>query len=121
MYKLRKVIAVYLFAEKKHAIQHVSFPPQANASVPADSFLFELTRVQMSDQLPAMTEALKSIRARGLKTAVLTNNFYLESGESFLPIDRKQFDVVSFVLHKTSHFLGPLLYYGSCSLAVVLA
>ncbi|XP_034284743.1 acyl-CoA dehydrogenase family member 10 [Pantherophis guttatus] len=66
----------------------------ANASVPADSFLFELTRIQMSDQLPAMTEAVKCIRARGLKTAVLTNNFYLENGESFLPIDRKQFDVV---------------------------
>ncbi|XP_029139869.1 acyl-CoA dehydrogenase family member 10 [Protobothrops mucrosquamatus] len=66
----------------------------ANASVPADSFLFELTRQQMSDQLPAMTEAVKGIRARGLKTAVLTNNFYLESGESFLPIDRKQFDVI---------------------------
>lgn len=42
-----------------------------------------------------MTEAVKCIRARGLKTAVLTNNFYLENGQSFLPIDRKQFDVVS--------------------------
>uniref|UniRef100_A0A8C5WN56 Acyl-CoA dehydrogenase family member 10 n=1 Tax=Laticauda laticaudata TaxID=8630 RepID=A0A8C5WN56_LATLA len=66
----------------------------ANASVPADSFLFELTRIEMSDQLPAMTEAVKCIRARGLKAAILTNNFYLESGESFLPIDRKQFDVI---------------------------
>ncbi|ETE71599.1 Acyl-CoA dehydrogenase family member 11 [Ophiophagus hannah] len=66
----------------------------ANASVPADSFLFELTRIEMSDQLPAMTEAVKCIRARGLKTAVLTNNFYLESEESFLPIDRKLFDVI---------------------------
>ncbi|XP_070619393.1 acyl-CoA dehydrogenase family member 10 isoform X2 [Erythrolamprus reginae] len=66
----------------------------ANASVPAESFLFELTKVQMSDQLPAMTEAVKCIRARGLKTAVLTNNFYLENGECFLPIDRKQFDVI---------------------------
>lgn len=81
--------------EKKHPILHFFFPPQANASVPADSFLLELTRIQMSDQLPAMTEAVRCIRARGLKTAVLTNNFYLENGESFLPIDRKQFDVVS--------------------------
>ncbi|KAG8146007.1 hypothetical protein E2320_012432 [Naja naja] len=53
----------------------------ANASVPVDSFLFELTRTEMSDQLPAMTEAVKCIRAR-------------ESGENFLPIDRKQFDVI---------------------------
>uniref|UniRef100_A0A8C6YE96 Acyl-CoA dehydrogenase family member 10 n=1 Tax=Naja naja TaxID=35670 RepID=A0A8C6YE96_NAJNA len=53
----------------------------ANASVPVDSFLFELTRTEMSDQLPAMTEAVKCIRARGLKT-------------NFLPIDRKQFDVI---------------------------
>ncbi|KAM6423102.1 acyl-CoA dehydrogenase family member 10 isoform 1-T1 [Liasis olivaceus] len=66
----------------------------ANSSVPADSFLFELTSFQMSEQLPAMTEAVKCIRAKGLKTAVLTNNFYLDSGESFLPIDRKQFDVI---------------------------
>uniref|UniRef100_A0A8C6YE68 Acyl-CoA dehydrogenase family member 10 n=1 Tax=Naja naja TaxID=35670 RepID=A0A8C6YE68_NAJNA len=40
---------------------------------------FSLT--EMSDQLPAMTEAVKCIRARGLKT-------------NFLPIDRKQFDVI---------------------------
>ncbi|XP_063171514.1 acyl-CoA dehydrogenase family member 10 [Candoia aspera] len=66
----------------------------ANSSVPADSFFLELTSVQMSEQLPAMTEAVKCIRAKGLKTAVLTNNFYLDSGESFLPIDRKQFDVI---------------------------
>lgn len=106
MYKLRKIIAAYLFTEKKNPIQHVSFPPQANASVPVDSFLFELTRLQMSDQLPVMTEAVKGIRARGLKTAVLTNNFYLESGESFLPIDRKQFDVVSFCAPQNIPLLG---------------
>ncbi|XP_032085673.1 acyl-CoA dehydrogenase family member 10 isoform X2 [Thamnophis elegans] len=66
----------------------------ANADVPVDSFLFELTRIEMSDQLHAMTEAVKCIRGSGLKTAVLTNNFYLENGESFLPLDRKQFDVI---------------------------
>nr|XP_048676888.1 acyl-CoA dehydrogenase family member 10 isoform X5 [Caretta caretta] len=66
----------------------------ANFSVPVDSFLSDLTSSQMSKQLPIMTEALKCIRAEGLKTAVLSNNFYLHSGVSFLPLDRNQFDVV---------------------------
>lgn len=46
-----------------------------------------------------MIEAIKCIRAKGLKTAVLSNNFYLHSGESFLPLDRRQFDVVSLEVH----------------------
>ncbi|XP_075754847.1 acyl-CoA dehydrogenase family member 10 isoform X1 [Pelodiscus sinensis] len=66
----------------------------ANFSVPVDSFLSELTSSQMSKQLPIMTEALACIRAEGLKTAVLSNNFYLNSGMSFFPLDRNQFDVV---------------------------
>ncbi|XP_067395613.1 acyl-CoA dehydrogenase family member 10 isoform X1 [Emydura macquarii macquarii] len=66
----------------------------ANFSVPVDSFLSDLTSSQVSKQLPIMTEALECIRAEGLKTAVLSNNFYLHSGGSFLPLDRKQFDVV---------------------------
>ncbi|XP_061459477.1 acyl-CoA dehydrogenase family member 10 isoform X2 [Rhineura floridana] len=48
----------------------------------------------MSEQLPVVTEAIKYIRAEGLKTAVLSNNFYLHNGDSFLPLDRKQFDVI---------------------------
>ncbi|XP_075754849.1 acyl-CoA dehydrogenase family member 10 isoform X2 [Pelodiscus sinensis] len=67
---------------------------EANFSVPVDSFLSELTSSQMSKQLPIMTEALACIRAEGLKTAVLSNNFYLNSGMSFFPLDRNQFDVV---------------------------
>ncbi|KAJ6656692.1 hypothetical protein lerEdw1_003579 [Lerista edwardsae] len=66
----------------------------ANTSIPVDSFLSDFTSGQMARQLPVMTEAIKRIRAKGLKTAVLSNNFYLPSGESFLPLDRRQFDVV---------------------------
>ncbi|XP_034974282.2 acyl-CoA dehydrogenase family member 10 isoform X2 [Zootoca vivipara] len=66
----------------------------AKSSVPVESFLADLTSVRMSGQLPIMTEAIKRIRAEGLKTAVLSNNFYLPSGESFLPLDRQQFDVI---------------------------
>ncbi|XP_063641049.1 acyl-CoA dehydrogenase family member 10 isoform X21 [Pan troglodytes] len=41
-----------------------------------------------------MTEAITQIRAKGLQTAVLSNNFYLPNQKSFLPLDRKQFDVI---------------------------
>ncbi|XP_068937520.1 acyl-CoA dehydrogenase family member 10 isoform X2 [Petaurus breviceps papuanus] len=62
--------------------------------VPVDSFFSLLTSGQVAKQFSVMTEAINRIRAEGLKTAVLSNNFYLPNGESFLPLDRKQFDVV---------------------------
>ncbi|XP_053328863.1 acyl-CoA dehydrogenase family member 10 isoform X2 [Spea bombifrons] len=62
--------------------------------VPIHSFLRELTSNFMVKQLPCMTEAIQCIRAEGLKTAVLSNNFFLHSGEAFLPLDRSQFDVI---------------------------
>nr|XP_013808351.1 PREDICTED: acyl-CoA dehydrogenase family member 10 [Apteryx mantelli mantelli] len=66
----------------------------ANVSVPVGSFLLNLIRNEMIKQLPIMAEAAQCIRAEGLKTAVLSNNFCLLNGESFLPLDRKQFDVI---------------------------
>ncbi|XP_077318134.1 acyl-CoA dehydrogenase family member 10 [Lithobates pipiens] len=63
-------------------------------TVPVQSFLTDLTSNEMVKQHPAMTEAIQCIRAEGLKTAVLSNNFFVHSGESFLPIDRSYFDVV---------------------------
>ncbi|XP_069611155.1 acyl-CoA dehydrogenase family member 10 [Ranitomeya imitator] len=62
--------------------------------VPVHSFLSDLTGKEMAKQLPAMTEAIQCIKAEGLKTAVLSNNFFVHSGESFLPIDRSQFNVI---------------------------
>uniref|UniRef100_A0A8C4LX59 Acyl-CoA dehydrogenase family member 10 n=1 Tax=Equus asinus asinus TaxID=83772 RepID=A0A8C4LX59_EQUAS len=62
--------------------------------VPVDSFFSLLTSEQVAKQFPVMTEAITQIRAKGLRTAVLSNNFYLPDGKSFLPLDRKQFDVV---------------------------
>ncbi|XP_051828757.1 acyl-CoA dehydrogenase family member 10 [Antechinus flavipes] len=62
--------------------------------VPVDSFFSLMTSGHVAKQFSVMTEAINRIRAEGLKTAVLSNNFYLPSGESFLPLDRKQFDVV---------------------------
>lgn len=66
----------------------------AKTSVPVSSYFSLLTSEQVTKQFPVMTQAISQIRAKGLQTAVLTNNFHLSSGESFLPLDRKQFDVV---------------------------
>ncbi|XP_038431034.1 acyl-CoA dehydrogenase family member 10 isoform X1 [Canis lupus familiaris] len=66
----------------------------SKTSVPVGSFLSLLTSEQVAKQFPVMTDAITQIRAKGLRTAVLSNNFYLPNGKSFLPLDRKQFDVV---------------------------
>ncbi|KAM9281358.1 acyl-CoA dehydrogenase family member 10 isoform 2-T3 [Morus bassanus] len=66
----------------------------ANICVPVDSFLSDLIRNEMIKQLPIMAEAVQCIRAEGLKTALLSNDFCLPNGESFLPLDQKHFDVV---------------------------
>ncbi|XP_058136959.1 acyl-CoA dehydrogenase family member 10 isoform X2 [Dasypus novemcinctus] len=66
----------------------------SKTSVPVDSFFSLLTCEQVAKPFPVMTEAITQIRAKGLQTAVLSNNFYLPNGKSFLPLDRKQFDVV---------------------------
>ncbi|XP_029426479.1 acyl-CoA dehydrogenase family member 10 isoform X2 [Nannospalax galili] len=66
----------------------------AKTSVPVDSFFSLLTSEQVAKQFPVMTQAISQIRAKGLQTAVLSNNFCLSNGKSFLPLDRKQFDVV---------------------------
>ncbi|KAJ8779333.1 hypothetical protein J1605_012795 [Eschrichtius robustus] len=66
----------------------------SKTSVPVDSFFSLLTSERVAKQFPVMTEAITQIRAKGLQTAVLSNNFYLPNGKSFLPLDWKQFDVV---------------------------
>ncbi|XP_062941886.1 acyl-CoA dehydrogenase family member 10 isoform X2 [Cynocephalus volans] len=66
----------------------------SKTSVPVDSFFSLLTSDRVAKQFPVMTEAITQIRAKGLQTAVLSNNFCLPSGKSFFPLDRKQFDVV---------------------------
>ncbi|KAM6246925.1 LOW QUALITY PROTEIN: acyl-CoA dehydrogenase family member 10 [Porphyrio hochstetteri] len=66
----------------------------ANVCVPVDSFLSDLIRKEMMKQLPIMAEAVRCIRAEGLKTALLSNNFYLLNGKRSLSLDRKHFDVM---------------------------
>ncbi|KAG5840256.1 hypothetical protein ANANG_G00186880 [Anguilla anguilla] len=72
----------------KECSQIVSCP------VSASSFLQALTTGPMARPLPAMMEAVQCVRAEGLKTAVLSNNFRLQGGATYLPVDRSAFDVV---------------------------
>ncbi|NXS51234.1 ACD10 dehydrogenase, partial [Brachypteracias leptosomus] len=66
----------------------------ANVCVPVDSFVSDLIRKEVIKELPIMAEAVQCIRAEGLKTALLCDNFSLLSGEDFLPLDQKLFDVM---------------------------
>ena len=43
---------------------------------------------------PEMVDAVQCLRAEGIKTAVLTNNWYLSKNESLLPLDKSLFNVV---------------------------
>lgn len=44
---------------------------------------------------PEMLSVIKQLRQKGFKTALLTNNFYSDNGESCMPLDKDLFDVVS--------------------------
>ena len=65
-------------------------------------------QVDMSDMVPYfernvslihdMIDALQCIKAQGIKTALLTNNWkHQEEEKTVLPVDRKLFNVVSFL------------------------
>ncbi|XP_030622597.1 acyl-CoA dehydrogenase family member 10, partial [Chanos chanos] len=64
------------------------------SQVHVGSFLSALTDSSMMEPVPVMMEAVQCVRAEGLKTAILSNNFLLPGGRSFLPVDRSLFDVV---------------------------
>ncbi|NXX96755.1 ACD10 dehydrogenase, partial [Centropus bengalensis] len=66
----------------------------ANVCVPVNSFLLDLIRNEMIKQLPIMAEASQCIRAEGLKTALLSNDFCLLNGKSFVLRDQEPFDVL---------------------------
>ena len=44
---------------------------------------------------PEMVDAIRCIRAQGIKTALLTNNWLKEPGVGHSPVDKSLFDVVS--------------------------
>lgn len=49
----------------------------------------------MFEPYPEVVTAIQCIRAEGLKTALVTNNWLMENGKSFCPVDVEHFDVVS--------------------------
>ncbi|XP_059843933.1 acyl-CoA dehydrogenase family member 11 isoform X3 [Hypanus sabinus] len=57
------------------------------------SFLLAMVNHVSDWTSSAMREAVQCIRAEGLQTAVLTNNFWFR-GQSFLPLERNFFDVI---------------------------
>ena len=42
-----------------------------------------------------LIDAIKCIRVEGIKTALLTNNWFVEGDRSHCPVDKSLFDVVS--------------------------
>ena len=46
---------------------------------------------------PELVDAIKCVRAQGIKTALLTNNWLKEPGVGHTPVDKSLFDVVSFL------------------------
>lgn len=54
--------------------------------------LAEMERLPVTPY-PEMIDAVRCLRAEGIKTALLTNNFNLPSGR-YLPVDTSLFDVV---------------------------
>ena len=53
----------------------------------------------MFEPYPEVLTAIQCIRAEGLKTALVTNNWLMKNGKSFCPVDVKHFDVVSSSLY----------------------
>ncbi|XP_071094392.1 acyl-CoA dehydrogenase family member 10-like isoform X1 [Haliotis cracherodii] len=43
---------------------------------------------------PQIVDAIRCIRAEGIKTALLTNNWFINRAESLVPVDRSLFDVI---------------------------
>ncbi|XP_031667581.1 acyl-CoA dehydrogenase family member 10 isoform X4 [Oncorhynchus kisutch] len=76
------------------SFRHLSNWQQAGSPVPIGSFLSNLTSGPMTRPLPVMMEAILCARSRGLKTAVLSNNFLQLNGDPFLPLNHSLFDVI---------------------------
>lgn len=43
---------------------------------------------------PEVISVINAIREEGIKTALLTNNWLVENGKSYLPVEKHHFDVV---------------------------
>ncbi|XP_067093682.1 acyl-CoA dehydrogenase family member 10-like isoform X1 [Osmerus mordax] len=66
----------------------------AGCPVPIDSLMSALTSGPMQQPMPVMMEAIECMRSRGLKTAVLSNNFLTLDKKSYMPLNPALFDVI---------------------------
>ncbi|KAG7318447.1 hypothetical protein KOW79_018202 [Hemibagrus wyckioides] len=66
----------------------------AGFKVHVGSFHSALTGDSMSRPVTVMIDAVQRARAEGFKTAVLSNNFLMPGGKSYLPLDTSLFDVI---------------------------
>ncbi len=70
---------------------------QAGKPVDMSGMMHILENMNAAQIYPQMEDAIKCIRAEGIKTALLTNNWFInkDKDESLLPIDTSLFDEVS--------------------------
>ena len=67
---------------------------QAGREVDMSPFYHDIHSL-MTPVIPEMVDAIQCIRAEGIKTALLTNNWLLPDGNSMCPVDKSLFDIVS--------------------------
>ena len=54
----------------------------------------------VTEPYPQMVNAVKCVRAEGLKTALLTNNwFHTANKQTYIPVDLSLFDVVGIIMY----------------------
>ena len=65
---------------------------------------------------PELVDAIKCVRAQGIKTALLTNNWLKEPGVGHAPVDKSLFDVVSHTINlftdkfSAENFVGVMIF-----------
>ncbi len=70
--------------------------PQANKKVDLRGMIPAMEgSAVVPPMYPEMEDAIKCIRAEGIKTALLTNNWLTEKSKGYSPVDHNLFDVVS--------------------------
>lgn len=78
------------FAEKFALI----LKSMTDKAVSIENLLDDIQTSTFARPYPEMLAAVKAIRAHGLKAALVTNNWLTKNGNTFLPVDAKDFDVV---------------------------
>ena len=63
--------------------------------LPEDIVIRMIEQKAVSQPFSNMIDAVQCLKAEGVKTALLTNNFFVTENESFLPMDQSLFNVVS--------------------------